>query len=436
LFEIILIFLLLIANGVFAMAEIAVVSARNSRLEPLARQGNRAARAALDLIESPNSFLSTIQIGITLIGVLAGAVSGASLAARLAPVLAQVPWLAPYSQAVSLGIIVTLVTYFSLVIGELVPKRLALNNPEGISMRIALPMQGLALLARPLVRLLSLSTELALRLLRVERSTAPPVTEEELKSLLEQGAEVGVFERAEQRLVGRALDLDDWPVTVLMTPRSDITWLDVDASPAEIRRKVIASGFSRLPVADHGLDHVIGFVRIVDLLPRLLEGEKVELQENLLDPVFIPESATPAEAVRLFQQTRLHSLLVIDEYGGIMGLVTPTDILEFIVGQLPTLEPTDPPVVQRDDGSWLVDGRTPIHELSHILASPILSRAFDSQIQTVNGLVMLMLGHIPVTGEVFEVDGLRWEVVDMDRNRVDKVLLSRVEDADSGTAEA
>jgi len=452
-FDFLLILLLIVANGVFALSEIAVVSARKTRIEPAAREGDKNAQTALQLLESPTNFLSTVQIGITLIGVLAGALSGRTLAARLAPLLAQVEWLAPYSTTISLALVVTLITYLSLVIGELVPKRLALNDPEGIAIRVARPMYGLSRVALPLVHLLSASTEIAVRLLGVKPSDEPPVTEEELKSLLKQGTQAGVFEQSERQIVQRALDLDDLRVTSLMTPRPDITWLDLDDSAAEIRRKIIESGFSRLPVIDGDRDQVLGVARTTELLAHYTEkqtGEEssnrepaMDLRQHIYDPVFIPSSASPVQAVELFRQFKLHTIMVVNEYGSVVGLITPTDILEFIVGQLPSVEfswESEPGIVQRDENSWLVDGMISIHDLAAALPEDNPCNGFDTRAQTLNGFVMQGLARIPGAGDVLEWSNCRLEVVDMDGNRVDKVLLTledvNAEDANGGETEA
>lgn len=430
--DFLLVFILILANGIFAMAEIAIVSAKKSRLEPMARTGSRAAQTALNLIESPSNFLSTIQIGITLIGILAGALSGATLAEHVAPILAQVEWLAPYSRPLSLGLMVALVTYLSLIIGELVPKRLALNSPEQISMQVARPMYLLSVIGTPVVYLLTVSTDAVLRLLGMKTLEEPPVTEEELKSLLAQGASAGVFEQEEHQLVRRALDLDDRPITSVMTPRRDMIGLNINDSMLEVQNKVITSGFSRLPVFDGDYDRVIGIVRIPELMARYVEGQDVNLREYLYPPAFIPATASAAQALGLFRQTKIHTIMVIDEYGGVAGLITPTDILEFIVGQLPSIEDAadlyTEEIVQREDGSWLVDGLSSLHDLAATLPGGEKFLVADSRIQTINGFVMEQLSRIPSTGEVFTWSNFRFEIIDMDGKRIDKVLISSLED--------
>ncbi|MBX2997341.1 MAG: HlyC/CorC family transporter [Caldilineaceae bacterium] len=364
-----------------------------------------------------------------------GALSGATLAEHVAPILAQVEWLAPYSRPLSLGLMVALVTYLSLIIGELVPKRLALNSPEQISMQVARPMYLLSVIGLPVVSLLTISTDWVLRLLGMKPLEEPPVTEEELKSLLAQGASAGVFEQEEHQLVRRALDLDDRPITSVMTPRRDMVGLNINDSMAEIQLKVIASGFSRLPVFDGDYDRVIGIVRIPELMARYVEGQDVNLRDHLYPPAFIPATASAAQALGLFRQTKIHTIMVIDEYGGVAGLITPTDILEFIVGQLPSIEDAADlyaeEIVQREDGSWLVDGLFPLHDLATTLLGGEQFLAVDSRIQTINGFVMEQLSRIPTTGEVFIWSNFRFEIVDMDGNRIDKILIASVQDEEA-----
>lgn len=426
LFDFLLVFVLVTANGVFAMAEIALVSARESRLKRMDQSGHQGAKVALKLMEAPTNFLSTIQIGISLVGILAGALSGATLAKHLTPVLEQVEWLAPYSSTISLALMVILVTYLSLVVGELVPKRLALNNPEGISARLARPMNFLSRLGAPLVRILTFSTEAVVRLLGVKVSEEPPVTEEELKSLLAQGTEAGIFEDTEHEVVRRALELDDRSVTTVMVPRRDVVGLDINDSREEIIGCITECGFSRLPVFDGDFDHVVGIVRVPELLAAYAEGQALDLQDHLYEPVFVPRSATPTQVLELFRNTKIHTVLVVDEYGGTMGLVTPTNILEFIVGQLPTLKSTEDPaeIIKREDGTWLVDGLTSLPNLMARLPNATAFSQISRRIQTVNGFIMNHLGHIPKEGETFIWGHFKFEVIDMDSNRVDKVLIT------------
>jgi len=423
-FELLILLFLLIANGVFAMSEIAIVSARKARLQQWANEGNTKARAALDLANAPNQFLATIQIGITLVGILAGAFGSATLAKELAVVLNDLPLLAPYSQAISFGVVVISITYLSLIVGELVPKRLALNSPERIASAIASPMRGLSHLAYPAVRLLSISTDAVLRLLGIQPTAEPPVTEEEIRVLIDQGTRAGMFEAAEQAMVGRVFRLGDRRVSAVMTPRTEIVWLDRNASPEEIRRTIAESVHSRFVVAQGSLDNVLGVVHAKDLLARSLGTQAIDLFVSLQQPLFVPESMQALALLELFKQSGTHIALVMDEYGGIQGLVTPSDILEAIVGDLPLPgEQAEPQVVQREDGSWLLDGMVSVDEFKELLHLSDLPGEDQGLYKTLAGFVMMQLGRIPQAAHSFEWEGLRFEVMDMDGNRVDKVLV-------------
>lgn len=420
--EILILFLLILANGVFAMAEMAIVSSRKARLQQRADEGDTGACAALALAETPGDFLSTVQIGITLIGVLAGAFGGATLASELASALAQVSLLAPYAEAIGVGLVVLAITYLSLVVGELAPKRLALYNAEQIASRIAQPMRGLSRLAMPLVRLLSFSTQFLLRVLGVRPSDEPPVTEEEVKIMIEQGARTGVFEPIEEEMVEHVFRLGDRKVSALLTPRTEIVWIDVDDELDEIQRKVITSGHSRFPVARGSLDEVQGLVLAKDLLAQTLEGKAFDLQSVLRPAPFVPETAPALDVLDHFRQGHSKIALVLDEYGGLQGLVTTADILVAIVGDLPGLgEAGEGEAVQREDGSWLLDGLLPLDEFEEIFG---VSDLPASGTDTVGGLAMTLLGRIPTTGDRFEWHTLQFEIVDMDGRRVDKVLVA------------
>ena len=430
--EIIVILLLIVVNGLFAMSEIAIISARKARLRQKADEGDHRARIALDLAETPNRFLSTVQIGITLIGILAGAFGGATLAEELGAYLSRIPLLKLYGEAIGLVVVVLVTTCLSLVIGELVPKRLALNSPERIAAAIASPMRALSVIAYPAVRLLSLSTELVLRILGIRPSTEPPVTEEEIKVLLEQGTEAGVFQEVEQDMVESVLLLDERRAASLMTPRPEIIWLDIEDSLDEVRRKMVASPYSRFPVCQGSLDNVLGEVEARDLLARSLCGEAFELKSLLQRPLYVPETMPALKVLEAFKKSGTQMALVIDEYGSIQGLVTLKDILEAIVGDIPSAEElAEPQVVQREDGSWLLDGMLPIEEFKDLLGIGELPGEEQGLYQTIAGFVMTQLGHIPVAADHFEWGGLRFEVMDMDGNRVDKVLVAPAKKANA-----
>lgn len=424
--EILIIFMLLIANGVFAMAETAIISARKARLQQLAQAGSARARTALDLATHPNEFLATAQIGITLIGILAGAFGGATIAQEVATLLNQIPVLAPYGETIAVGLVVVGITYFSLVIGELVPKRLALNSAERIASAVAVPMRTLSTLAGPVVALLSVSTDIVIRLLGVKPSGEPSITPEEIKILIEKGTEIGVFEASEQDMIVSVLRLDERRVGEVMTPRIQIVWFDIEDSPAEIRRKIARGNFSRFPVVRDSLDDVLGIVLAKDLLNQSLAGQPLDLKALLRPALFVPESLSALRVLELFKQKRTHIALITDEYGGIQGMVTHNDILEDIAGDIPAAgQPLEPQATQRADGSWLVDGLLHLDDFKEILDIERLPDEESGRYHTVGGFVMTQLQSIPTVGQRFEWGELCFEVVDMDGHRVDKVLVAR-----------
>ena len=422
--EILFIVLLLTANGVFAMSEIAVISARKARLRRMAAGGDRRAGAALELAQELDRFLSTVQIGITLVGILAGAFGGATIAGQLGEAFGRVPALAPYGEALGLTVVVLVITYLSLVVGELVPKRLGMNNPEGVARVVAGPMGALSRLASPLVRLLSFSTSAVLRLLRVRPPTGPPVTEDEVRLLIEQATHAGVFERAEREMVESVFRLGDRRVTALMTPRPDVAWLDVNSPPEEIARRISASHFSRLPVCDHHPDNVLGVTKAKDLLSGVLSGQPLDLRRHLRQPLFVPESMTALRLLELFRGSRTHVALVVSEHGAFEGLVTLTDVLEAIVGDLvPPGGQAEPLAVRREDGSWLLDGALTIEEFKELFTVGRMPGEGQESYLTLAGFVITHLGRIPAAADRFEWGGLSFEVMDMDGRRVDKVLV-------------
>ena len=424
-FEIAVIFLLIIANGVFAMAELAVVSARKARLQRLAEDGQRGAQAALELSTRPNDFLSTVQIGITLVGVLAGAFGGATIAGELADGLERIPLLAPYSAGLAVVIVVITITYLTLVLGELAPKRLALNSPERTASALAPTMQILSRVVAPIARLLSLSAEGVLRLLGVTPSSEPPITEEEIKLLIEQGTRTGVFEPIEEDMVEHVFRLGDRRVSSILTPRPEIIWLDMDEPPDQNEEDIAASAHSRFPVARGVPDHVLGLVLAKDLLSQVMGGQALDLQAALRPATFVPENMPALDVLERFREGHAQIALVVDEYGSVQGLVTTDDIMAAIVGDIPGLgETEDPEAIQRADGSWLLDGLLSLDELQDLLEMEDLSQR---GVVTVGGLAMSLLGRIPSTGEIFEWRGLHFEVIDMDGHRVDKLSVKPTE---------
>jgi len=425
--ELVIIFCLLLINGVFAMSEIAVVTAQKVRLQQRAEAGDRKAAAALRLKEEPTQFLSTVQVGITLVGIFAGAYGGATIASRLALWLARVPALAPYADVLGLVLVVGCLTYLSLIIGELVPKALALHNPERIAALVAAPVAAVARLATPLVSLLSVSTNLVLRVFRVDPTVDRGITEGEIRALLKQAALSGDVERVEHEIVEQVFRLGDRRVTAIMTPRHDIDWLDVHDGLEGIREHLRTVRHPRLLVCDGGLDTVLGVARAEEVLASVLDGKPVDLRPLLIQPIYVPESMLVYRLIDTFQGAHAHLALVLDEFGAIAGLVTPTDLLEGLVGAMPTAAGGEEgPIHQRDATSWLVDGTLPIEDLRATIEAIDIPESEQGTYQTLAGLVMTRLGHVPRTGDRFTSGSLRFEVVDMDGRRVDKVLIERV----------
>lgn len=426
-FEIIIIFLLLIANGVFAMAEIAVVSAKKVRLRLLADQGNGKARAALELAESPNRFLATVQVGISLVGIFTGAFGGATLAAKLAVPVSQVQFLAPYADKIAFGIVVALITYFSLVLGELVPKRFGLSNPEGISMAVARPMNWLSKVAGPLVSFLSASTEGLLRLLGFKPDKEAVVSADEVRVLMQEGVRAGAFNKVESHIVHSALELDELAVRDLMTPRPKIIWLNKDDPHEAIWHKIVVSAHSHFPVYESNRDNVVGIVSVKAIYANLAAGTPARIPDLMTKPLVVPSSQTAVQLLDTFKQTGKHLALVTDEFGSIVGLVALHDVMEAIVGEFPSLEERSrPEAKKRDDGSWLIDAMIEIERVEAALPGFKLSDQENKDYQTLAGFVIKQLGHVPKEGETIESQGYVFEVLDMDRHRVDKLLVMPV----------
>lgn len=419
---------LILLNGLFALAELAIVSARRERLQTLIDNGNKGAEIALRMSQEPSALLSTAQIGITLIGILAGAFSGASLANQLAQWIAQVPALAEYSNSLALLLVVGAITFFSVVLGELVPKRLALRNPESIAASVARPMSMLASITRPIVRLLTLSTAFFLRIIGVPDDISQSVvTEEEIKVLVEQGAMAGVFEEAEREMVESIFRFGDRQLRSFMTPRTEIVWLDIKDTEETIRAQISQSYHSRFPVCDGALDRVLGIVHAKDLLSRSWTDEPFDLRLIMKAPLFLPETMLALRALERFKQTGIQAALLVDEFGGIEGMVTLIDMMEAIVGDIPTLqEIAEPPVIQREDGSYLVEGYLDTDELKELLDVEMLPEEED--FQTLGGFIVSLAGRLPRGGDRFDWGNYRFEVVDMDGNRVDKVIITQLID--------
>ncbi len=433
--ELLALFILILCNGLFALAEIAVIAARPARLQERAYRGERAALDVLQLQEQPERFLSTIQVGITLVGTLTGALGGATFAEQLTLRLREIPFLEPYAPALGLGIVVVLITYFSIVLGELAPKRLGLTDPEAVAMRLARLMLFLSRITAPLVSLLAASSKAVIAFLGVRREVEQPVTDEEIRLLMLQGAEAGVFDVMESEMVEGVLRLGDQRSRTVMTPRHEIVWLDLQAPLEENLVKVRESGYSRFPVCDGTLDKVLGMIYAKDLLARVLSGEPLDLAQNLRQPLYVPETMPALEMLEQFRRSQVHVALVLDEYGGVEGIITFRDLLESLVGQIASAGETGgPTAVPRPDGSWLLDGSYPVGQLEDILGMLELPARERIGYETVAGLVLALCDHIPRRGEWVQWQRWKLEVVDMDGLRIDQVLVSPIAEASEGTA--
>jgi putative hemolysin len=428
--EIIVILALIVINGIFAMGEIVIVSSRKTRLQQWANEGNAKALAALKLSQEPTLFLSTTQAGITLIGIMVGAIGEATLAGRLAKRLAEISFIAPYSSFISLAIVVVCITYVSLIVGELVPKRIGQYSPERLASAMARPMRAFSVIASPLIKILTASTDSllwSLSLIGIRQPKEPPISEEEIKVMIEQGAQAGAFEETEQGIIERVFRLNDQHVAGLMVPRARIVWLDAGDTGEAIRNVLLDNNFTRFPVCDNGLDNILGVVHVKDLLGSPVENLPADIRRQMQPAIFIPKQMRALKVLELFKQSGMYLGIVIDEYGGIIGLVSLNDILQAIIGNISPLDnPEDPQVKQREDGSWLMDGMLPIDRFKETTGAKKLPD--EEKYQTLGGFIMTHTGSVPSAGDHFEWDGLRFEVVDMDGNRIDKVLVSPVKD--------
>lgn len=417
--QILIILGLILLNGILSMSEAALVASRKARLQQKAKEGSKSSAMALNLIEDPNLFLSTIQIGNTLIGILSGAVGGVLMSEPLAALLRDLPYVGAYGGSIALGVVVLTITFFTIWLGELVPKRLGINSPERIAQAAAGPMLFISKVFSPFVRLMSAATNFVLRLIGVNPSNEPPITEEELQLLIDQGTQAGVFEEAEQDMVEGVFSLADQRVYSLMTPRTEIVWLDVDDTKEDILETIANCPYSRFPVRQDSLESIIGIVKSRDLLVASLAGKEINLKELAKPPIFIPETMFASRALEILKEKNTELLLVIDEFGGLQGLLTINDILEEIVGEM---EGEEPQATQRQDGSWLLDGMLEVDEFKEIFH--LNSLPHEDEYETLSGFIMTSLGRVPQTSDHFEWNNLRFEVMDMDGRRVDKVLVT------------
>jgi putative hemolysin len=423
--DISIIILLIILNGLLALSELAIISSRKTRLEQWAKEGNSKAAKALELANSPDSFLSTIQIGITFIGILAGAFGGATVSEPITGYISLLPLLSQYSEAIGVTIVVVCITYFSLVIGELVPKRIALNNPERLACLVATPIKGLSWLVRPLVVLLKNSTNLVMRIARIKPSTDPAVTEEEIRLLIDKGTQEGTLQEFEQDTIERVFRLADRRVSVLMTHRADIISLNINEREEESKKKIAYYKHSYFPVVKDTMDNILGVIRGKDLLVLYMEARPFNIKEICRMPIFVTEKTPAVKLLELFKTSKMHIAFVVDEYGAIQGLVTLGDILRSVFEDVEDTPEEEREIIKREDGSWLISGSLPLDEFTDYMETGRPDEEERTGINTVGGFVMAKLGAVPSEGQHFEWRGLRFEVVDMDGRRVDKILVSR-----------
>ncbi|MBM5571309.1 MULTISPECIES: hemolysin family protein [Deefgea] len=432
--EVLLLLGLIVFNGVFAMSELALVSARKARLTKMAEAGNKGAAVALELGADPTKFMSTVQIGITSIGVLSGIVGESVLAEPFADWLMTFGLPERMSDTSATVCVVVSVTYFSIVLGELVPKRLGQISPETIAVLVSRPIQFLALISKPFVKLLSASTETVLGLLGADQTAQQAVTQDEIDAMLNEGSEAGLIEEHEHAMMKNVLRLDDRLVTSLMIPRSDMVVLDLDDSVEDNLAKVSNTPFSRFPVCRDGLDNLLGILSAKDILQKTLKGETIDLSSNLQPCVFVPESLTGLELLAQMRTSGVAMVFLIDEYGEVQGLVTLQDVLEVLTGEFTPQDSADAWAIQRADGSWLLDGLIPIPELKDRLGLQTVPDEDKHSYHTLSGLVMFILGQMPRTGDIAVWENWQLEVVDMDGRRIDKILAAKITqstDADS-----
>lgn len=422
--EILIIVALVLVNGLLSMAEMAMVSARRTRLQELAKSGDLNAQEALEVFKEPNKFLSAIQIGITLVGIFAGVFGGATIAKKLTAWLTLLGLPANYSSALGIGIVVVTITYLSLVIGELVPKRLALSHAEKIAALVAGPMRLVSRIAAPLIAVLSVSTDAVLLVLRVKKKAEEHVTEEEIKIMMEQGTLAGVFEECEQDMVERVLGLGDRDVNDLMTHRPDVVALDIEDPAEENWEKIEQSGHSQFPVYEHELDNIQGMISVKDLWAATSGPDRPDIKSLVTPALFVPEGLSVYKVLELFKQAMTHAALVIDEYGNLQGIITLHDILEAIVGDLPSLHLNgEDEAIRREDGSWLLDALLPVEKFKEMFEIEEMPGEDKGYYDTLGGFMLVQFGHIPSSGAHFDWNGLTFEVMDMDGQRIDKVLV-------------
>jgi len=417
--EILVILGLILLNGLFSMAEIALVSARKARLEAQANKGDKNAKEALELANHPDKFLSTVQIGITLIGILTGIYSGEKLKTDLVAFLAQFEIFKEYSNGLATTIIVILITYFSMVLGELVPKRIGLAKPEAIAKFMARPMRFVSLVTYPFIWLLNKSTNFLIRLFNI-KSKDNQVTEEEIKAIISEGTEQGTIEEAEQEIIERVFHLGDRSITSLMTHRSDIVWFNLHDNEAMIKEKILKEPHSVYPICDGQIDNIKGMVSIKDMY---VSNDLTMFKDIMQPPLYVPENNTAYQVLEKFKESKLHCCFIIDEYGSLLGMITLNDILEAIVGDLPEQNVEDYEIVEREDGSFLVDAQIPFYDFLTRFDKTEWMNEGEQEFDTLAGFILHKLERIPRTGEKMDWEGFQFEIIDMDAQRIDKVMV-------------
>ncbi len=425
--NILLIFFLFFINAIFAMYEIAMVSARRTRLHQRAENGQTGASLAIKLQNDPNQeYLSAVQIMITMIDTLAGGIGGGMLAEPLAAVMKQVSFLAPVADTLAFVLVVIAITYFSIVLGELIPKRIAVSKPEDVVIRISPIINGLTIALRPLIRLLSASTNLGIKVFNIDIQKEPYITEEELKGFIQEGRQTGVFDEAEEFMVDGVFRLTERRVDAIMTPHTELDWLDLNDGREVMVREMLESDYSRLPVANGDLDRIIGIVNAKDLMGVNLFSEDFDIKDYVREPMFFPGNMKAIKAFEQFQSTGIHQAMVMDEYGGVEGMVTLYDVLESIVGDIPQDEfDTEVEIEEQTDGSLLMDGLVPIDVLKEKLGVDELPEEYKAGYQTLSGFIMNQMGKIPKVGQEFEWDGFAFKIIQMDGHRVERVDISK-----------
>lgn len=418
--EILIILFLILLNGVFSMSEIALISARKNRLENAAKKGNPSAQAALDLANSPNKFLSTVQIGITLIGILTGIFSGDKITSDVKLFIQTFESLKPYADSISVGIVVVILTFFSLVLGELLPKRIGLNHPEAIAKAVALPMKMVSIITAPFIWLLTISTEFLLKILMIKPSADGKITEEEIKAIIKEGTEGGEVQEIEQDIVERVFHIGDRKVNSLMTHRQSIVFLPLNANKNQVRDLMLKELHSIYPVYGENYDDIVGVVNLKNIFAHF-ETENFNLQQILSEAPFIIEQTTAYKALENFKKSGIHYAFVSDEYGVFQGIITLNDILEALVGDASDFYKDDFKLIEREDGSWLIDGHYSLHDFMTFFELDELIN--DYEVNTVSGLIMTELSRIPKEGEKLIWQKFELEVIDMDGVKIDKVIV-------------